>query len=246
MLNWLRARRRAHSDLEPEFLAIYEKCSANTMTSIERMYGLWASVRYVVHRGVPGDFVECGVWRGGSSMLVALTLISLGQQHRKLWLYDTFAGMTEPSERDVEYSGSRIAERWDKIRGRKDSPYFAFSGLTEVQANMSSTGYPVDLIEYVVGPVEETMPVKAPNQIALLRLDTDWYESTRHELEHMWPRIQPDGVMIVDDYGHWIGAREAVDEYFRERPDAPLLVRLDYSGRVALKHAPLQPPAGVS
>ena len=235
MLNWLRTRGRAHSDLEPEFLEIYAGCAKYTMTSVERMHGLWASVRHIVHQAIPGDFVECGVWRGGSSMLIARTLLSLGEPDRKLWLYDTFAGMTEPSERDVEYTGRRITETWDRIRGNRHSPYFALSGLPEVRANMSSTGYPDALIEYVVGPVEETIPATTPQHIALLRLDTDWYESTRHELEHLWPKLDYGGVMIVDDYGHWIGAREAVDEYFTGRRDAPLMVRLDYSGRIAVK-----------
>lgn len=246
MLNWFRSRGQAHSDLEPEFLEIYADCAAYTMTSIERMHGLWASVRHIVRHAIPGDLVECGVWRGGSSMLIARTLLSLGEPQRRLWLYDTFAGMTEPSERDVEYTGRRIVQGWDRIRGDRESPYFALSGLPEVRANMSSTGYPDSLIAYAVGPVEETIPTTAPEQIALLRLDTDWYESTRHELEHLWPRVHIGGVMIVDDYGHWVGAREAVDEYFTGRGDAPLLVRLDYSGRIAVKTASNQPPPVVS
>ena len=83
--------------------------------------------------------------------------------------------------------------------------------------------------------MEETIPGRAPERIALLRLDTDWYESTRHELEHLWERLEPGGVLIIDDYGHWAGAREAVDEFFAKRSDAPLLTRVDYTGRIGVK-----------
>src|SRR2546421_729470 len=88
------------TDLEPEFLELYERCRPYTMTSVERMYGLYQAVRYVVMRGVPGDIVECGVWRGGSAMLCALSLQRMSAFGRSLYLYDTFAGMTEPTDTD--------------------------------------------------------------------------------------------------------------------------------------------------
>lgn len=92
------------------------------------------------------------------------------------------------------------------------------------------------MLEFVIGPVEETLITKVPERIALLRLDTDWYESTRAELEYLYPRLVVGGVLIVDDYGHWKGARKAVDEYFAALGnDAPLLNRLDYTGRMAVR-----------
>jgi hypothetical protein len=100
---------------------------------------------------------------------------------------------------------------------------------------MGSTAYPGSHIHYVKGRVEDTIPKHAPQAIALLRLDTDWYESTRHELEHLFPRLVRGGVLILDDYGHWKGAKEAVDEYFAKLGRSPLLQRLDYSGRLAIK-----------
>ena len=86
---------------------------------------------------------------------------------------------------------------------------------------LHGTGYPPERIHFVRGPVEETLPAGAPDEIALLRLDTDWYESTRHELEHLYPRLAAGGVLLVDDYGHWEGARKAVDEYFADHGDRP-------------------------
>ena len=98
---------------------------------------------------------------------------------------------------------------------------------------MGSTGYPPEWVAYVEGLVEETITRSAPTRIALLRLDTDWYESTHHELVHLYPQLERGGVLIVDDYGHFAGARKAVDEYFADDPI--LLSRIDYTGRMAVK-----------
>ncbi len=205
------------------------------MTSVERMYALWDAVRHVCRSRIEGDIVECGVWRGGSSMVAALTLAQEGDSERRLWLYDTFEGMSEPSERDVTVHGMSARDNWQSISTTPGDPTMAAASLPEVEANMASTGIAPERVEYVRGPVEQTIPASAPDRIALLRLDTDWYESTRHELEHLWDRLEPGGVLIVDDYGHWAGARQAVDEFFARREDAPLLARVDYTGRMGVK-----------
>jgi O-methyltransferase len=168
-------------------------------------------------------------------MVAALALEQEGDRERRLWLYDTFAGMSEPTEKDVSLDGLAANAHWDEIRADRDGAIFAYASLEDVQANMASTGVARERVEYVRGPVEQTMPGKIPDRIALLRLDTDWYESTKHELEHLWERLEPGGVLIIDDYGHWAGARQAVDEYFANRPDAPLLARVDYTGRIGVK-----------
>jgi O-methyltransferase len=202
-----------------------------TMTSPERLHALHEAVRYVIAADIPGDIVECGVWRGGSSMMAALTLLELGAE-RRIWLYDTFEGMPPPGDNDVRYSGESaesLLESADRAPGAWNE--WAWATLEDVRRNMSSTGY--DAFEYVSGPVENTVPANAPDEIALLRLDTDWYESTRHEMEHLYPRLADGGVLIIDDYGHWQGARRAIDEYFADRPI--LLNRIDYTGRIAVK-----------
>ncbi len=228
---------RTYSDVfEPGFVRVRALCSPYTLTSTERMYALWQAVRHVVAHHVPGAIVECGVWRGGSSMLAAATLRECGELDRDVWLFDTFEGMTDPCEHDVEVStGIRAQEHDAIVHKRRDSVVFAYAALDEVQLNMKKVQYPAEKIHYVQGRVEETVPSQAPEAIALLRLDTDWYESTRHELEHLWGRLQPNGVLIVDDYGHWAGARMAVDEFFADRADAPLLCRIDYTGRIGVK-----------
>ena len=225
-----------HPDLDTDFMQVYEACSGFTMTSIERCAALWQGVRYLTRSGPEGAIVECGVWRGGSSMIAALALLKDASRERSMYLFDTFEGMPPPSEFDVEASsGVSAAALPDLINRRVESNVFAYATRGEVERNMQATGYPADRVHYVEGRVEETIPAAAPERIALLRLDTDWYESTRHELIHLWDRLASGGVLIIDDYGHWEGARRAVDEFFASRPDAPLLVRVDYTGRVAVK-----------
>jgi hypothetical protein len=219
-----------YPDFDPAFVAVYAMGAPFTMTSPERMYALWQASRHVLARGVPGALVECGVWRGGSAMIMAHVLAEHGSD-RELWLYDTFAGMPEPSAVDVDVHGT--SARTQLARG--DEFVVANASLTEVQANMARTAHPAERIVYVEGQVEDTIPRRAPDSIALLRLDTDWEASTRHELEHLWPRLALGGVLIVDDYGHWAGAHRAVDEFFAGRADAPLLTRVDYTGRIAVR-----------
>jgi O-methyltransferase len=220
-------------DLEPEYIALYERCAPATMTSIERMYALYQAVRHVHAAEIPGDVVECGVWRGGSSMLAALALDSLGERERHVWLYDTFAGMPPPSDVDRSIAGQQATALLERTDSAGEHTR-AVAALDEVKANLASTGFPSKRLHFVVGMVEDTIPATAPEQISVLRLDTDWYESTRHELQHLWPRLSPGGVLIIDDYGHWQGARRAVDEFFAT-VEPVLLQRIDYTGRLALK-----------
>lgn len=227
---------RFRTDLEPEFHALRERCAPFTMTSPERMYAVHQSAQYVVRAGVPGAFVECGVWRGGSSMIAALTFSECGDDQRELYLYDTFAGMTEPDERDVRTTGEKAFTKW-RAEQQGDVNAWCYSPREEVERNMLSTGIDPERLHLVEGKVEDTLPEVMPEQIAILRLDTDWYESTWHELVHLYPLLAPGGVLIVDDYGDWQGAREAVDRYFSEIADPILLARTDFSGRIGVRPA---------
>lgn len=206
-----------------------------TLTSPERLAALCEATRYVVRFGIKGDIVECGVWRGGSMMAVARTLLELGDTSRRLFLYDTFAGMPPPTEKDVTHSGERASELMEVAAKDDPSSIWCRAPLEGVREALSSVGYPRDKMYFVQGKVEDTIPDTTPEHISLLRLDTDWYESTRHELVHLFPRLSPGGVMIIDDYGHWKGARQAVDEYLAESKARMLLNRIDYTGRIAVK-----------
>lgn len=222
-------------DMDREFEEIYKKCKEYTMTSIERMYALYKSVEYVVNSKIPGDFVECGVWKGGSSMVIAHSLLKMKEMDRKIYLYDTFAGMSKPGQKDIRISDSLpVIKIWEK-KERKNYNEWDFSPLSEVEKNMFSTGYPRNNIIFAKGKVEETIPRTIPDQIALLRLDTDWYESTCHELNCLFPLLSVNGVLIIDDYGHYAGAKEAVDKYFKKNNIPILLNRIDYTGRLGIK-----------
>ena len=199
---------------------LVERVQPFTMTSPERILAMRSAVQHVCQHSVPGDIVECGVWRGGSTMVAALTLLEEGQT-RTLHLFDTFTGMTAAGPEDGNTQGVPAGT-------------FAVSA-DEVRANVLSTGYPADSVRLVVGPVEETLPANAPASIAVLRLDTDWYASTLHELRTLYPLLSPGGVLIVDDYGHWQGSRQAVDEFFSGQ--GVILMTIDYTGVMLVKGA---------
>jgi hypothetical protein len=211
-----------------------------SMTGPERLLALVDAVRYCVHAQVPGDFAECGVWRGGSVLAMILTLQELGAEPRDIHLYDTFEGMTEPTEYDTSPVDPPAREIFEEARAKDEKPFGGFFdpqvfNEDAVRATLLETDYPEERLHFVRGPVEETVPGHLPERIALLRLDTDWYESTRHELEHMYPRLERGGVLIIDDYGHWEGSRRAVDEYFAKSPENLLLQRIDYAARMAVR-----------
>ncbi|MDH3690357.1 MAG: TylF/MycF family methyltransferase [Gammaproteobacteria bacterium] len=221
-------------DLEPEFVDIYTRCKDFTLTSVERMYALYQGVKHIHAHNIPGDLVECGVWRGGSCMVMALTLLSLGDQSRKIYLYDTFAGMTRPDEVDIHLrDGSEQISRWELFQ-QQDHNEWCYAPLQDVKRNLISTDYPQDSIIFVEGDVESTIPACAPDKISLLRLDTDWFKSTYHELVHLFPRLSRNGVLVVDDYGAYEGSRKAVDRYFSEQHQSILLHRIDTAGRIGI------------
>ncbi len=221
-------------DLEKEFTELHERCKNFTMTSIERMHALYKATEYIVNAEIPGDVVECGVWKGGSAMLAALILLRMGATDRKIYLYDTYEGMSEPTEKDTSRIDAPAKQTWSKHQTATHNRW-CYSPLEEVEKNLRSTGYPLDRLVFVKGKVEETIPATVPERIALLRLDTDWYESTSHELRHLFPRLSSGGVLILDDYGYWEGAKEATDAYFRENKIAMMLNRIDNAGRIGVK-----------
>ncbi len=230
-----RKLRKIPRDMEPAFVDYCERAQEYSLTSVECLYAVYQAVRYI-HRGrISGDFVECGVWRGGSTMMMALTLAGLGDTARKIYLYDTFAGMTRPEPIDVRSrDGAEALARWETFE-RGDHNEWTYAPLEEVRRNMLSTGYPEDKLVFVEGDVEETLPGVIPDQIALLRLDTDWYRSTYHELRHLYPRLAARGALIIDDYGSYEGSRKATDQYFEEAGISSFLSRIDSAARIAIK-----------
>lgn len=222
------------ADMADAFKSVYKKCRKYTMTSVERMYAVYQAMEYIEQSGVRGDLVECGVWKGGTAMMMAYLLAQTKGQ-RKIYLYDTFTGMSEPTEKDVRSeTGQAAIEKWKKMQKHEYNEW-AYCSLEDVKKNIAMTGYRMDNVVFIQGKVEETIPRVMPSQIALLRLDTDWFESTYHELQYLYPILSPGGVLIIDDYGHWKGAKEAVDRYLAENKISILLNRTDSTGRIGVK-----------
>jgi O-methyltransferase len=204
-----------------------------SLGSIMNLSATARACAYAVAAGIDGDFVECGVWRGGQSIVAARMLESAGSS-KQIWLYDTFSGMTAPTAHDVDFRGRPASDKTGS-RSRAIENDWVYADLPEVKSNLQEFGVSTEPIVFVVGDVQETLSNlnSVPESISVLRLDTDWYESTKKELEVLYPRLSSGGILIIDDYGHWGGAQKAVDEYFGE--SLPFLVPLDYTARVCVK-----------
>jgi O-methyltransferase len=221
-------------DFDEEKKALIAAVAPYTMTGPERIFALNEAVKYVIENNIEGDFVECGVWKGGSTLAVALTLEKLGITNRNLYLYDTFDGSSGVTEVDVDLNNESALELM-KTHDKEKHAIWSYSGIDEVKRTMMQSKYPADKIIYVKGMVEDTLPQSNHEKIALLRLDTDWYQSTRAEMEILYPKLVPGGVLIIDDYGYWQGAKKAVDEYIQQHKLKILLNRIDFTGRMAVK-----------
>ncbi len=215
-------------DLEDElFLKIYEKVRAYTMTSITDVYSLYTALNFITENKIEGDFVECGVWKGGCSMFMANYLVDKSLADRRIYLYDTFSGMTDSGSLDIDLNGKSASTdnviTWEP------------ASLEEVKENMSTTNYPLENIVFIEGDISKTLKDNTPNKISLLRLDTDWYESTKSELKYLYPKLTTNGVLILDDHGHWLGARKAAEEYFAKSKEQIFLSKVNYSTRLGIK-----------
>ncbi|WP_371623760.1 TylF/MycF family methyltransferase [Streptomyces sp. NBC_01116] len=220
------------ADYDDEAKEIIRAVKPYSMTSPERLNAFILATRHIARHEIPGDIVECGVWRGGSMQACARTLLSVGETERDLYLFDTYEGMTPPTAEDLRRDGRPAQELLD-AQG-KDRPIWAVASLEDVKAGFDSVPYPKERVHYVQGRVEDTVPAQAPEQISILRLDTDWYASTKHELEHLYSRLVSGGVLLIDDYGYWQGSRQAVDEFLDKTGERLLLLRMD-EGRIAVK-----------
>ena len=221
-------------DFSDELIALCRTVAPYTMTSRERVATLVRAVDYVVAQAIPGDFVECGVAAGGSSMAMALALLAHGVNDRGLWLYDTFEGMPEPGEHVLGRYGANAIQTYRKRQVGGKSTWINIS-LETVQENMARTGYPAARVTYVKGKVESTLAERPPERVSMLRCDTDWYESTKAELEVLWPRLSPGGIVLFDDYYRWQGSRKAADDYFKANGIRIFLARIDAHAAIGVK-----------
>lgn len=214
------------------FNRLFNKYKKYTMTSKQRMLALYNSVHYIRDNNIIGDFVECGVWKGGSSMLM-IDLIKKLALDKNAYMFDTFTGMTNPSIHDVDHKGISASTYLNQVE--KYPNVAAKSLLEDVTFYFKKENLLSERCHFIKGDVLDTIPLNSPEKISILRLDTDWYKSTYHELLHLYPKLVSGGILIVDDYGHWKGAKKAVDEYFDSLSFKPFLNVIDYTGRLIIK-----------
>jgi hypothetical protein len=197
-----------------------------TMTSTERIRSLFQSLEYIRKNNIDGDIIECGVWKGGN-ILGCLEYMKYHNIKKTVWLYDTFSGMTQTTKFDVDLNGVS-GERWESK---------CDCSLDDVKNIIDEKKYPNNKIKFIVGDITKTLKEKnnIPETISLLRLDTDWYESTKVEMEGLYPNLVGGGVLIIDDYGHWVGAKKAVDDYFTFINKKPIIETIDYTGIKIIK-----------
>ncbi len=185
--------------------------------SVQHCNDLFNMLEHIRLNNIPGDLVECGVWKGGIVLGIMEYLYYNNMTDRRVWLYDTFNGLTEPTEDDYgiyDYKELDIKKMWLDNKVDDTTNYWCLSTLDEVKNNLSESKFPKENVRYVVGDICLTLkdPQNIPDVISLLRLDTDWYESTKMEMEVLYPRVSPNGYVIVDDYNCWNGSRKAVNE----------------------------------
>ncbi|MEQ8268826.1 MAG: TylF/MycF/NovP-related O-methyltransferase [Parvibaculum sp.] len=214
----------------------YVRDNELSMTSNERLFATAMACKYALERNISGDFVECGVWRGGNSILAA-GIFRAADASRKTYLYDTFEGMTEPTAVDRSVSDSSLAMDRFTLHQRESHNDWCYASLDDVRNSFVKADLLNDNVRFIEGDVLKTLEREEnlPEHISVLRLDTDWYESTKKELEVLYPRLSVGGVLIIDDYGSWAGSKKAVDEYFEINGNRPFLQYTDRSARIGVK-----------
>lgn len=223
-------------ELKPYEIELIEYIYKNefSMASIPRLINTLLSCKYAVENDIPGDFVECGVWRGGNGILAKMVFEQM-KSKKKVWMFDTFTGMTKPSQFDTFNKSNKHAEKKFLRTYKGSHSEWCYASLEDVMQNCKVSS--IDLLEmkFIKGDVSETLTDarNLPKEISVLRLDTDFYESTKIELQVMYPILSQAGVLIIDDYGYWQGSKKAVDEYFINKK--PLLNVVDFAGRSCLK-----------
>jgi O-methyltransferase len=230
-------------EFEEEATACIHVVRDNTMLSKRSLVTLYQQVAYCEKNGVPGAFVECGVWKGGAMGMMALANMQKGGFRRHLHLFDAFQEICEP---DATVDGERAMREVKKYTGSGHYKgilqplagiydYLGGPGtLGENKQLLEKTiGYPIEFLHYHVGWFQQTVPTvhESIGPIAILRLDGDWYVSTKVCLEYLFKNVVKGGIVIIDDYGYYEGCRGAVDEFLLSRKIKIYMHNIDNTGR---------------
>ena len=228
-----------NSNKKNNFEEYYQICKKESLNvSKERFVSLYQSINYIYKNDIEGDFVECGVFMGGSAMMISFAMREfdkINNSSKNLWLYDTFEGMANPTIHDENILNEKATtELKNKTKKENSKDIWAYSSIDYVKQNIKKTNIKLERVKYIKGLVEKTLIKDKPKKISLLRLDTDFYESTKIELEELYPLLETGGIIIIDDYGHWKGCKKAVDEYFKDKKNI-FFQQIDYSGLIGVK-----------
>ena len=208
-----------------------------TMVSDENIEFLISAIRYVKKNKIKGYYVETGIWKGGLSILSYLTFTNKNKNKMKFFLFDTFEGMPKPSKYDKKLNKdlSQVFDKWEKKI--KTSEGWNLSPINEVQKNIIKLCGKKSLndFNFIKGKVENTLKIKKnlPKKICLLRLDTDFYNSTKAELDYLFNKVSKGGIIIFDDYSNWLGAKKAIDDFLKNKKY--LLCKIDNNSRFIIK-----------
>ena len=216
---------------------LVETASEFSMTSYDRIFALLRAIQHIDNNNLEGDFVECGVWKGGNLILYQKMIEKLNIKGKKIYGFDTFEGMSNPTDADFPADnlfGGFKAEHYMKTQ-KKDlniNNIHAYAPIEMVKNNFNNNTENRNNLILIKGKVEDTLKIQSnlPDKISILRLDTDWYESTKTELEILYPRLVKNGVLIIDDYGEWSGSRKATNEYFKDKKIA--MFKIDIAARL--------------
>ena len=235
--SWYLRQENHISEISDEEKNIVKKIQPYTMCKVANHWAIIQSLKHIKKNNINGDLVECGVFKGGNLILYKKITEQIGIE-KKIFAYDTFEGMTEPGEHDQDLKDVKALDTFKKYKSAKVP--WCYSSIDEVKKNISKFDINIDKdFIFIKGKVEETLKEtkNLPEKISLLRLDTDFYESTKIELDVLFPRLQPGGVLIIDDYGHWKGSKKAVDEYFelKIKKNFHWFHRIDYASRLLIK-----------
>jgi len=223
------------------------KIRSNTMLPYGRLVTLYQQVVFCEKHSVPGSFVECGVWKGGAVGLIALANMKHGVERRHIHLFDSFQEICAPDESvDGEEVVEKVRKKWGNVSlGGELEPltgvYDSIGGPGTLEENQEllekTVGYESKYLHYHVGWFQETLPVVSSDidSIAILRLDGDWYASTKICLEHLYAKVVSGGFVIIDDYGGYEGCRKAVDEFIQANNLKAYLSQVDSSCRYWIK-----------
>ena len=234
--SWYKRQENYLAEIKDDDLDFLKKINSYTMCAPANHWAIIQSINFIKENNIEGDLVECGVYKGGNIILFDY-MSKKYKLNKKIYAYDTFEGMSEPSDIDVDLKNKPAQET--KTNYAKNKIIWCYASLDEVKNNVRKFNPDYENnFQFIKGDVLKTLKDEKnlPEKISLLRLDTDFYDSTMEELKTLYPRLVKNGVLIIDDYGHWKGAKKAVDEYFNLNKEFKWFHRIDYASRLFIKN----------